>query len=85
MRLNKYLSNCGIISRRKADNLIQIGRIKVNGKTITQIGLTIDEMKDEILLDDKKVLKPQKRRYLILNKPKLYVTSLKKTKKTDQL
>ena len=78
MRLNRYLSNCGITSRRKADELISQGRIKVNGKTITEIGLRIDESKDEILVDNK-LIKPEKKRYIILNKPKLLITSLSDT------
>ncbi|NIP31758.1 MAG: pseudouridine synthase [Candidatus Dadabacteria bacterium] len=78
MRLNRYLSNCGIASRRKADDLILDGRIKVNGVKITEIGKTIDERNDEIFLDNK-LIKPQKKRYVILNKPKLVITSLSDT------
>lgn len=75
MRLNRYLSKCGVTSRRKADILIENGRIKVNGTTVNEVGTTINEEKDVVTFDGKKVKQEQKR-YLILNKPKLFITSL---------
>ncbi len=75
MRLNKYLSKCGVTSRRKADILIEEGRISINGEPVKEVGVTIDEDKDIVTFDGKKVA-PEQKRYLILNKPKLFITSL---------
>jgi pseudouridine synthase len=77
MRLNKYLSKCGIASRRGADRLVQQGRITVNGEKVTSLGLIIDDKKDEIQVDGRLVLLPPEPVYVMLNKPKGYVTSLK--------
>lgn len=73
-RVQKILSNAGVMSRRKAEQAIEEGRVKVNGKKIT-IGDQADPEKDDILLDDKKV-KFEKKRYLMLNKPKGYLSTL---------
>lgn len=75
MRLNRYLSKCGVTSRRKADILIEEGRIKVNGKIVNELGTIIKEGEDEVTFDGKRVSAEQKK-YLILNKPKLFITSL---------
>lgn len=76
MRLNKYLSVCGVTSRRKADNLINAGRITVNGKTVRVLGYSVDEREDSVLLDGNP-LNPERKRYVMLNKPPFYLTSLK--------
>lgn len=78
MRLNKFLSKCGIASRRKSDTLITQGRIKVNGVTVKELGFVIDEENDEVVFEGKKVA-PEKKRYIALNKPKLCITSLAET------
>jgi len=74
MRLNKYISQCGIASRRKADELIESGRISVNGKVITSLGFQIDEDKDVVKFDGEKI-KAEKFVYYLLNKPKGVVTT----------
>ncbi len=76
MRLNRFLSECGVTSRRKADNLIKAGRITVNGEVVCALGSVVDETADIIALDGKPVRKERKR-YLMLNKPPFYLTSLK--------
>lgn len=76
MRLNRFLSECGITSRRKADNLIKAGRITVNGKIVRTLGSVVDETADTVALDGKPVRKERKR-YVMLNKPPFYLTSLK--------
>ncbi len=76
MRLNRFLSKCGITSRRKADNLIKAGRITVNGKVVSTLGSVVDELADAVLLDGKPV-RTERKRYLVLNKPPFYLTSLK--------
>ena len=76
MRLNRFLSECGVTSRRKADNLIKAGRITVNGVVIRVLGSVVDETADAVALDGKPVSKERKR-YVMLNKPPFYLTSLK--------
>ncbi len=76
MRLNRFLSKCGITSRRKADNLIKAGRITVNGEVVSTLGSVVDELADAVLLDGKPV-GAERKRYLMLNKPPFYLTSLK--------
>lgn len=75
VRLNRYLSLCGAASRRKADELIKNGQIKINGKTQIELGVTIDPENDTVELLGR-IVRPEKKRYLILNKPKLYITAL---------
>ncbi len=69
MRLNKFLAEAGVASRRKADELIEQGRVDVNGKTVTKLGTEIDPEKDEVRVDGEKI-KPAKKVYYMLNKPK---------------
>lgn len=72
MRLNKFLSAAGICSRRKADELIQSGRVEVNGKLASELGITINEKKDEVMVDGKIASLPVSHLYFKLNKPKGY-------------
>lgn len=74
IRLNKYIAQAGICSRREADNLIAAGKITVNGKVITELGARVSAQ-DEIIYGGKK-LKPEKNVYILLNKPKDCVTTL---------
>ena len=76
MRLNRFLSVCGVTSRRKADNLINAGRITVNGEVVRVLGHVVDESADAVLLDGKPV-RPEEKRYVMLNKPPFCLTSLK--------
>jgi len=77
MRLNKFLAQAGISSRRGADLLIQSGRVTINGVEIEQLAISIDEKNDEIRVDGKKVSLPEKFIYLLLNKPKGYLCTVK--------
>ncbi|NPA58346.1 MAG: rRNA pseudouridine synthase [Aquificae bacterium] len=80
MRLNRFLAQTGCCSRRKADLLIQEGRIQVNGKTVKELGFKVDPERDRITLDGK-LLKPvKKKRYVKLYKPRGYLTALGKDK-----
>lgn len=75
MRLNRYLSQCGAASRRKADELIAGGEVSVNGSVMSELGAVIDSENDLVELRGK-VIKPESKRYLILNKPRLYITAI---------
>ena len=72
MRLNKFISTAGVCSRRKADELIKNGFIKVNGKVVDELGVIIDEKKDSIEVEGKKISLPLSYLYILLNKPKGY-------------
>jgi len=73
-RLQKILATSGISSRRKSEELISAGRVKVNGETAS-LGDSADPVADKILLDGKPVT-AERKRYLLLNKPTGYVTTL---------
>lgn len=73
-RLNKFISNAGICSRRDADLLIAEGKIKINDKVVTELGTKV-EHDDEVKFNGK-VIKPQNYAYILLNKPKDYITTM---------
>jgi pseudouridine synthase len=73
IRLQKYLAKAGVASRRKAEILIQQGRVTVNGER-AQLGMKVDENKDAICIDGKKVI-TDKKVYLLFNKPQGVVTT----------
>lgn len=74
IRLNRYIANAGICSRRKADELIEAGVVSVNGEVINELGHKVDPMKDEIRYNGE-LLKREKMVYVLLNKPKDYITT----------
>ena len=77
-RLQKYLAECGIASRRKCEEFISMGRVSVNGEIITELGTKINPKIDVILFDGKKVEKNSENHvYILLNKPIGYVTTVK--------
>ena len=75
VRLQKFLANNGVCSRRKAEEYIQQGLVKVNGETVTELGRKINPEKDEVIFKGKKVGKVDKKVYILLNKPIGYVTT----------
>ncbi|RMG99247.1 MAG: rRNA pseudouridine synthase, partial [Aquificota bacterium] len=79
VRLNKYLSMCGVASRRRADELIRQGRVKVNGMVVRELGWRVDPEKDVVEVDSKQV-KPPRKRYIALYKPCCYLTALGQSK-----
>ncbi len=76
-RLQKYLANQGIASRRKAEEYILQGKVKVNGKVVLELGTKINPEKDKIEFEGKEVKKQEKKTYVLLNKPIDYVTTVK--------
>lgn len=75
-RLQKYLAQCGIASRRKSEEYILQGKIKVNGIKVTELGTKIDPQKDKIEVDGKPIKQQQRKIYILLNKPIGYVTTV---------
>lgn len=76
-RLQKYMANAGIASRRKCEELISSGMVKVNGKTIKEMGVKINPDIDTIEVNGKVIKEPKKFVYILLNKPIGYITSVK--------
>ena len=74
-RLQKYLAQCGVASRRKCEELILQGRVQVNGVTVTELGTKINPEKDKIKFDGKDIKQSPKLVYILLNKPIGYVTT----------
>jgi len=75
-RINRILSEAGLASRRKADELIASGRVMLNGKMLRELGAKAEWGKDSIKVDGSEIPKPEKKLYLILNKPFGYVCTL---------
>ncbi len=73
IRLNKYISNSGVCSRRDADIYIQSGNVKVNGISITEMGYKVKP--GDVVVFDGKTLIPERKEYILLNKPKNFTTS----------
>ena len=76
-RLQKFLANSGVASRRKCEELILAGRVKVNGEVVTELGRKIDSDKDVVRFDDKEIKQQKNKVYILLNKPIGYVTTMK--------
>ena len=77
VRLQKFLAECGIASRRKCEEYILQGKVKVNGMVVTELGTKVIPRKDVVLFDGKEIaLEEEKKVYLLLNKPVGYITSV---------
>lgn len=76
MRINKYLAECGVCSRRKADELVREGRVSVNKKVVREVGSEVDETNDTVFVDGKKVVRVTHYDYVMFNKPKGCVTTM---------
>ena len=75
IRLQKLLSEAGAASRRASERLIQDGRVTINGRIVTELGTRADPVRDVVRVDGRRVKHNQPRRYLLLNKPRGYVTT----------
>ena len=73
MRINKFLAECGLASRRNCETLVTDGRVKINGKKVTNLATEVNEETDLVSVDDKPVKPIGKHLYILLNKPKGYV------------
>jgi len=76
MRLQKFLAANGVASRRKSEELISSGRVKVNGNIITEMGYKVDLDIDKISVDNKDIILQERKVYILLNKPTGYVTTV---------
>ena len=74
VRLNKFIANSGVCSRREADTLIQSGVVTVNGQVVTELGTKVNILKDDIRFNGER-LKGEEKVYILMNKPKGYVTT----------
>ena len=72
MRINKFLSSCGVASRRKCEDIVKDGRVTINGKTVDSLGVSVNEKQDVVAVDGVVVSLPNEFVYLKLNKPKGY-------------
>ena len=76
IRLQKHLSECGIASRRKAEELIEQGKVRINGR-VAIIGAKVDPKRDKITVSGKTVISNNEKMYIMLHKPRGYVTTTK--------
>lgn len=74
IRLNKYIANSGICSRREADTYIEHGSVQVNGKLVTEMGYKVQP--EDIVQFDGTSITPEQKKYVLLNKPKNYITTM---------
>lgn len=82
-RLQKFLARSGIASRRKSEELITSGKIKVNGQVVTELGIKINPEIDIVEYNEKQIKEENKKIYILLNKPIGYVTTVKDQFKRD--
>ena len=74
IRLNKYIANSGVCSRREADTYIEHGSVEVNGKLVTEMGYKIQP--NDVVRFDGTSISPEQKKYILLNKPKDYITTM---------
>lgn len=75
MRLNKYIAASGVCSRRKAEEYITSGKVKINNKMVTELATNVDESVDNVYVNGKKIKLECGKKYIMLNKPIGYVTT----------
>jgi 23S rRNA pseudouridine2605 synthase len=76
LRIQKMIAQAGIASRRKAELLIQSGQVTVNGQVVTQLGTKVDPSVDHVKVNGKRVGKPSKKVYYLVNKPQGYICTV---------
>lgn len=77
MRLQRFLARAGVASRRGSENLMTAGRVRVNGQVVTELGSKVDPMADVVEVDGRRVSLADGHTYLILNKPRGYLSTMK--------
>ncbi len=76
MRLQKYMAKSGVASRRKSEKMIEEGLVKVNGKIVTEQGISVDPKVDVVKVNEKRIKLEEKKIYIMMNKPLGYVTTV---------
>ncbi len=76
VRINRYLSACGIASRRKAEDLVRAGRVRVNQRVVQDLSTKVDPSRDTVFVDNRQVVMLYEPIYLVLNKPKDTITTV---------
>jgi 23S rRNA pseudouridine2605 synthase len=84
-RLQKFMASCGVASRRKCEELILSGNVKVNNIVIKELGVKVDPKKDRVTYLDKEIHKEEKKIYIMLNKPEGYITTVKDEKNRETI
>ncbi|ALP90363.1 pseudouridine synthase [Clostridium butyricum] len=79
-RLQKYMASCGIAARRKCEELILLGKVKVNGNIIEELGFKVNPLEDIVEYDGRVITKEERKVYIMLNKPEDVITSVKDEK-----
>ena len=79
MRLQKYMAHCGVAPRRKCEEIIKQGRVRVNGETVIEPGMIVDPEKDSVIVDGKPIFPETRQIYILLNKPRGYIVTAKDT------
>lgn len=79
-RLQKYMARCGVASRRKCEEIILLGKVKVNNKVVNELGYKINADNDKVTVDNKLIKPEEKKVYIALNKPEGYVSTVKDEK-----
>lgn len=77
VRLQKYMADCGVASRRKCEEYILEGKVRVNGEVINKLGVKVNSNKDKVEFCGKEIKLQEEKVYILLNKPIDYVTTVK--------
>ena len=76
IRINRYLSMCGVASRRKADEMVLEGKVEINRKVVSDLGTKIDPQRDKVYINGKQIVQVHDYVYLVMNKPRDTITTL---------
>ena len=79
-RLQKYMASCGVASRRKCEEIICQGKVKVNGTVVSELGIKVNPLTDIVEYEGKVIKKEENKVYIMLNKPEGYISSVKDEK-----
>ena len=84
-RLQKYMASCGVASRRKCEEIILSGKVKVNGVLVNEVGTKVNPLEDIVEYEGKIISKEENKVYIMLNKPEGYISSVKDEKDRDTI
>ena len=84
-RLQKYMASCGVASRRKCEEIILAGKVKVNGVLVNELGTKVNPLKDVVEYEGTIISKEENKVYIMLNKPEGYISSVKDEKGRDTI